>query len=151
MQAGLFTPSVVVVVLTACHMKALRSSTGYLVCPLTSAHDWKVRPCVVTSPAGTCHEAALKLRHWHAGATVFKEESSCGNGTVTVTAHAASCPLPQVDSRRVQEWRTMRFNEVTRQSVAKVWRGAAPRRDRQLGDAARLPCHGVPQNHGLSR
>ena len=64
--------------------------------------------------------------HAHAGAIVFQQESSCGNGTVSVTAHAASCPLPQADSRRILEWRTMRFNEVTRQSVAKVWLSQHP-------------------------
>jgi len=64
--------------------------------------------------------------HVHTGATVFQQESSCGNGTVSVTAHAASCPLPQADSRRIVEWRTLRFNEVTRQSVAKVWLSQQP-------------------------
>lgn len=62
----------------------------------------------------------MRLR---AGVTVFEQESSCGNGTVSVTAHAASCPLFQNDSEAVHEyqWRTMRFNEVTRQSVGKIW------------------------------
>ena len=55
-----------------------------------------------------------------AGMVVFQQESQHGNGTVAVTAHAASCPLWERDGRGMQEWRTMRFNEVTRQSVGRV-------------------------------
>lgn len=67
-----------------------------------------------------------------AGVVVFRQESQCGNGAVTVTAHAASCPLAERAGQGVQEWRTMRFNEVTRQSVGRVW---APQRP---GGAAAL-------------
>ena len=61
-----------------------------------------------------------------AGATVFSAQSQHGNGTVSVTAHAASRQDPpsgaaMQGARAWQEWRTLRFNEATRQSVAKVW------------------------------
>ena len=60
------------------------------------------------------------------GTLVFTAESQHGNGTVSVTAHAATRqdPPPQgMSAGRLvwQEWRTLRFNEATRQSVAKVW------------------------------
>ena len=60
------------------------------------------------------------------GALVFTAESQHGNGTVSVTAHAAARQDPSphgMAAGRVlrQEWRTLRFNEATRQSVAKVW------------------------------
>lgn len=61
---------------------------------------------------------------------VFERESSCGNGRVTVTAHAAS---PAEDcggsgpgrpglgaTSKQQQWRVLRFNAITRQSVARV-------------------------------
>ena len=65
-----------------------------------------------------------------AGEVVFERESACGNGRVTVTAHAAS-PVegPEAESEsggsgqgacEQQQWRVLRFNGVTRQSVARV-------------------------------
>ena len=58
-----------------------------------------------------------------AGAPVFSAQSQHGNGVVSVTAHAASRqdPPPGAALGAWQEWRTLRFNEATRQSVAKVW------------------------------
>lgn len=53
-----------------------------------------------------------------AGTVVFQEHSQAANGVVTVTAHPAS-PLPHHASTP-QEWRVLRFNGVTRQSVARV-------------------------------
>lgn len=66
------------------------------------------------------------------GTTIFSQLSHCGNGLVTVTSHAASHmdppPPGSLLSKReggvLQDWRTLRFNGVTRQSVAKVWRPA---------------------------
>jgi hypothetical protein len=58
---------------------------------------------------------------------VFSTQSQHGNGVVSVTAHAASRQDPppgtglEGGARAWQEWRTLRFNEATRQSVAKVW------------------------------
>ncbi|KAK9808659.1 hypothetical protein WJX72_001506 [[Myrmecia] bisecta] len=60
------------------------------------------------------------------GTTVFSQESVLGNGQVTVTAHAASEQSPSAsgngseDHPSYQEWRVLRFNDDTRQSVAKV-------------------------------
>lgn len=67
---------------------------------------------------------------------VFEKDSACGNGHITVTAHAAS---PDKDPRAwegsgledaepEQQWRVLRFNENTRQSVARVglYRGRGP-------------------------
>ena len=66
------------------------------------------------------------------GTTVFSELSHCGNGLVTVTSHAASHQEPasaelfqrSAGGGMLQEWRVLRFNEVTRQSVARVWQPA---------------------------
>ena len=66
------------------------------------------------------------------GTTVFSQVSHCGNGLVTVTSHAASqmelpppgSSLSSTQGGVLQDWRTLRFNGVTRQSVAKVWRPA---------------------------
>lgn len=66
------------------------------------------------------------------GTTIFSQLSHCGNGLVTVTSHAASQMEPpppgsllsQTQGSVLQDWRTLRFNGVTRQSVAKVWRPA---------------------------
>ena len=65
-------------------------------------------------------EVLIALLTSCAGVVMFQQESQHGNGTVTVTAHAASCPLWERDGQGMQEWRTMRFNEVTRQSVGRV-------------------------------
>ena len=65
-----------------------------------------------------------------AGEVVFERESACGNGRVTVTAHAASPVMgptkpeswgsgPGATSEQ-QQWRVLRFNDITRQSVARV-------------------------------
>ena len=68
----------------------------------------------------TALDVPIALSTLCAGVVVFQQESQHGNGTVAVTAHAASCPLWERDGRGMQEWRTMRFNEVTRQSVGRV-------------------------------
>ncbi|KAL0018982.1 hypothetical protein WJX79_006878 [Trebouxia sp. C0005] len=52
------------------------------------------------------------------GTVVFAQNSHCGNGEVTVTAHIAS-PLSDLDSAEQQQWRVLRFND-TRQSVSRV-------------------------------
>ena len=77
-----------------------------------------------------------------AGDVVFERESACGNGRVTVTAHAASPvegpaePGPGFSGRgpasEQQQWRVLRFNGVTRQSVARV---ALQRMEGGRGDA----------------
>ncbi|CAL8469998.1 g9540 [Coccomyxa elongata] len=66
------------------------------------------------------------------GTAIFSQLSQCGNGLVTVTSHAASHVEPpppgsllsRTEGGVLQDWRTLRFNGVTRQSVAKVWRSA---------------------------
>lgn len=57
-----------------------------------------------------------------AGTPVFEADSSLGNGRISVTAHPTS-----ISSRTTgppeefwEEWRVLRFNSVTRQSVARV-------------------------------
>ena len=65
-----------------------------------------------------------------AGEVVFERASACGNGRVTVTAHAASPEEGSGKSGPVgsalkgageqQQWRVLRFNATTRQSVARV-------------------------------
>ena len=77
-----------------------------------------------------------------AGEAVFERESAYGNGRVTVTAHAAS-PVegpaelgrgvsgPEAASEQ-QQWRVLRFNDITRQSVARV---ALQRVEGAWGDA----------------
>ena len=69
-----------------------------------------------------------------AGVTVFAADSSCGNGRVTVTAHPASLKgQPSSSSGDAcsdgsgsswEEWRVLRFNGVTRQTVMRVRVGA---------------------------
>lgn len=55
-----------------------------------------------------------------AGTVLFRQRSLAANGEITVTAHPAS-PLPDtIHPGAPQEWRVMRFNGVTRQSVARV-------------------------------
>jgi len=56
------------------------------------------------------------------GALVFKKSSKCGNGQVEVTAHTAS----PAGRKEVEEWRVLRFNGFTRQSVTRVHREPAP-------------------------
>uniref|UniRef100_A0A7I4B0K6 PABS domain-containing protein n=1 Tax=Physcomitrium patens TaxID=3218 RepID=A0A7I4B0K6_PHYPA len=75
----------------------------------------------------------------NAGETVFESLSTMGNGVISVTAHPASTPIPEewaVVEKELQErqasrghgqfkvlgyeWRVLRFNSITRQSVAKV-------------------------------
>lgn len=64
--------------------------------------------------------------------TVFSATSTLeGQGQITVTAHEATYqepPPPEVAAQHPQgaaavrqEWRTLRFNEETRQSVARLW------------------------------
>ncbi|GAB4814121.1 hypothetical protein N2152v2_001167 [Parachlorella kessleri] len=53
-----------------------------------------------------------------AGQEVFSADSACGNGRVTVTAHEAT--QQEGAPGAVQEWRVLRFNDATRQSVARV-------------------------------
>lgn len=53
----------------------------------------------------------------HDGRVIYAEESSVGNGRVTVTAHAAS--VPPLPGAAAAEWRVLRFGG-TRQSVALV-------------------------------
>jgi hypothetical protein len=57
-----------------------------------------------------------------AGTCVFEADSSCGNGRITVTAHATSAPSRDAGALggAWEEWRVLRFNAVTRQSVARV-------------------------------
>lgn len=67
-----------------------------------------------------------------AGAIVFQRDSECGNGRVTVTAHTAT-GQPSLGRGRGssgasaacgaggwEEWRVLRFNNVTRQTVMRV-------------------------------
>eukprot|EP00850_Spirogloea_muscicola_P023610 SM000372S13686 [mRNA] locus=s372:50671:53613:+ [translate_table: standard] len=69
------------------------------------------------------------------GEAVFRAASAAGNGLVAVTAHTAAWQAPELDLGLAdvldqapgsglqvagQEWRVLRFNGVTRQSVAKV-------------------------------
>ncbi|KAG0568054.1 hypothetical protein KC19_7G182900 [Ceratodon purpureus] len=80
----------------------------------------------------------------NAGETVFESQSTIGNGVISVTSHPASTPRPEcwtaierdLQQRQAQlgrairglgqfkvhgyDWRVLRFNSVTRQSVAKV-------------------------------
>ncbi|EFN52903.1 hypothetical protein CHLNCDRAFT_138459 [Chlorella variabilis] len=58
-----------------------------------------------------------------AGVVVFAADSECGNGHVTVTAHPASATGQAAAASQGgwEEWRVLRFNGVTRQSVARVW------------------------------
>lgn len=51
------------------------------------------------------------------GDVVFSKASSYGNGQVEVTAHAAA---PLRNQQRMEEWRVLRFNGSTHQSVARV-------------------------------
>ncbi|KAK9915588.1 hypothetical protein WJX75_001243 [Coccomyxa subellipsoidea] len=82
-----------------------------------------------------------------AGTTVFSQLSHCGNGLVTVTSHAASHQEPPLAERlqrgaeggMLQEWRVLRFNEITRQSVARVWQPA----DGSSGALAQADCLGM--------
>lgn len=78
--------------------------------------DWEYSPEWMGTQGGSWgHDA---------GRTVFSQLSHCGNGLVIVTSHAASHqehPTGLARGLMTQEWRTMRFNEVTRQSVARVW------------------------------
>ncbi|GMH40504.1 hypothetical protein BSKO_08408 [Bryopsis sp. KO-2023] len=53
------------------------------------------------------------------GSTVFEKESLHGNGLVTVTAHPAQ-GNPSQPQTGTSEWRVLRFNGVTRQSVNRV-------------------------------
>ena len=68
-----------------------------------------------------------------AGTTVYAADSGCGNGRVTVTAHPAdslpSNPTPPAHAGSSsssgagggwEEWRVLRFNDVTRQTVMRV-------------------------------
>lgn len=66
-----------------------------------------------------------------AGRVVFEQQSALGQGVVSVTAHEASFQERWAWDRASggaggapgaaeQEWRVLRFNGVTRQSVAKV-------------------------------
>ena len=73
------------------------------------------------------------------GATVFSADSTCGNGRVSVTAHPAT-GRPSNSPRRGggggtsgggsadswEEWRVLRFNDVTRQTVMRCTVTAAP-------------------------
>jgi hypothetical protein len=56
-----------------------------------------------------------------AGVTVYESHSELGNGRITVTAHSATPQSsPGADESAWEEWRVLRFNSVTRQSVARV-------------------------------
>ncbi|KAL4420428.1 hypothetical protein ABPG75_010084 [Micractinium tetrahymenae] len=75
-----------------------------------------------------------------AGLVVFSQDSCCGNGRVTVTAHpAVGQPSSSSPHRGIsaggdsgsggntrEEWRVLRFNDVTRQTVMRVTVVAAP-------------------------
>ncbi|CAM6089614.1 unnamed protein product [Calypogeia fissa] len=80
--------------------------------------DWKYSPEWWGTQAGG-------WGHNH-GETVFEAPSIAGNGVVSVTSHPASTPNLQAAQKQSQhevlgyEWRVLRFNSVTRQSVAKV-------------------------------
>eukprot|EP00887_Chlorella_sp_A99_P005280 scaffold1.g5280.t1 len=94
------------------------------------------------------------------GATVFAAQSAAGNGRVTVTAHPAS--RAGADTRRPgeparadgthggrtwEEWRVLRFNDVTRQTVARVTVTARPAADAS-GAGASSPGGGSPGGGG---
>ncbi|KAL4853379.1 Methyltransferase-like protein 13 [Chlorella vulgaris] len=56
-----------------------------------------------------------------AGVTVYESHSELGNGRITVTSHSATPQSsPGAAESAWEEWRVLRFNGVTRQSVARV-------------------------------
>lgn len=80
------------------------------------------------------------------GTTVFAADSECGNGRVTVTAHPASSNSSSSNSggggggggQSWEEWRVLRFNDVTRQTVMRVHVTApsAPAQDSSSGSGS---------------
>lgn len=55
-----------------------------------------------------------------AGTVIFQKTSLAANGVITVTAHPASSLPDYLHPGTPQEWRVLRFNGATRQSVARV-------------------------------
>lgn len=74
-----------------------------------------------------------------AGELVFERQSECGNGRITVTAHAAF-PASERAGAGEEQWRVLRFNDATRQSVARVAvrrsAGGAAREGPETGSAS---------------